>query len=206
MALKLIGAGFGRTGTMSMKTALEMLGLGPCHHMKEIFAHPEQREMWRSMANGGPRDWDKVFENYNSSVDWPSAYYWRELAEFYPDAKVLLTVRSSESWYDSISKTIFKVLQEEDEPNGIGSVLIGDNTFGGNLTDRDHAISVYEQNTADVKSAISADRLLVYSAGDGWEPLCEFLDCPVPSEPYPRSNSTDEFNKAIDARREAENA
>ena len=99
MTLSVIGAGFGRTGTESMKRALEILGLGPCHHMKEVIADPEQTRLWRSIARGSEANWDEGFAGYNASVDWPSSYFWRELSAHYPDAQILLTVRSSESWY-----------------------------------------------------------------------------------------------------------
>ena len=110
MALSVIGAGFGRTGTESMKLALEALGLGPCHHMKEGLPNPEQISLWRAVARGEPADWDQIFEGYRSAVDWPAAHYWRELAAHYPDAKVVLTVRSPESWYASMENTILKVI------------------------------------------------------------------------------------------------
>lgn len=193
MALKVIGAGFGRTGTASMKQALEMLDFGPCHHMKEVLSSPEQKELWRSVASGGKPDWDVLLDGYHSTVDWPAAYFWRELSETYPDAKILLTTRSSESWYASMVKTIFKVIKESTDPASVGVKLIGERVFGGNLDDRDHAIAVYEKSIADVQSAFSDDRLLTYNIGDGWEPLCEFFGKPVPDVAYPCSNSTEEF-------------
>lgn len=204
MPLSIIGAGFGRTGTSSMKQALELLGVGPCHHMSEVLSLDDQRTKWKAIANGTKPDWDDVFANYNASVDWPSSHYWRDLAEHFPNAKILLTVRSSESWYTSMTNTIFKVLKEENEPDGVGTRIITEATFGGILDDKDHAIAIFEKNTSDVKAAISKDRLLVYSVGDGWEPLCQFLNLPVPSEPFPRSNSSEEFNQSIQARREQE--
>ncbi len=197
MTLKVIGAGFGRTGTESMKQAFEILGFGPCHHMKEVLANPQQKDLWRSVASGKTPEWDVLFAGYNSAVDWPAAYFWRELSEYYPDAKILLTIRSSESWYASMVKTIFKVLQESDDPASVGVKLIGERVFGGNLDNRDHAIAVYEQNIAEVRSAFSKDRLLEYNLGDGWQPLCRFFGKPVPDVAYPRSNSTQEFTQAM---------
>ncbi len=199
MALSVIGAGFGRTGTESMKLALEQLGLGPCHHMKEVLANPEQLSLWRAIARGENADWEAAFANYRSSIDWPSAFFWRELSEVYPEAKIILTVRSSESWHKSMSNTIFKVLDASTDPDSIGLTLLKQRVFGGNYHDPDHAIAVYEKNNAEVKAAFDEDRLLIYQLGDGWEPLCRFLNKPVPDVPFPRSNSTAEFTAMMEA-------
>ena len=197
MTLSVIGAGFGRTGTESMKRAIEILGLGPCHHMKEVIADPEQTRLWRSIAEDNQANWDEAFAGYNAAVDWPSSYFWRELSTYYPDAKIILTVRSPESWYASMRKTIFKSLEETTDRASVGVKLIAERVFGGRLDDRDHAISIYEQNIADVQSAFSSERLLTYTIGDGWESLCRFLGKPVPGAPFPRTNSTEQFNKYI---------
>jgi len=197
MGLKVIGTGFGRTGTDSMKTALEQLGLGPCHHMKELLADPEHREHWRGIAAGNTPDWDETFRNYVSAVDWPSAFYWRELTAHFPDAKVLLTLRSPESWYESFSRTILPVLEASTTPESVGYKVILQGVFGGRASDRDHAIAVFERNTAEVKAAIPPERLLVYHVGDGWEPLCRFLGKPVPETPYPHRNSGEDFHAMV---------
>jgi hypothetical protein len=202
-ALSVIGAGFGRTGTESMKTALEILGLGPCHHMKELMVNPAQLAIWRSIARGDNPDWTEAFADYRSAVDWPSAFFWRELSGFYPGAKILLTVRDAESWYASMEKTIFKMLKGSTDPDSVGTKLIAERVFGGRLDDRTHAVAVYEKNTADVKVAFDEGRLLTYNLGDGWEKLCRFLDKPVPDTPFPRSNSAEEFNAMI-SKNEAE--
>ncbi len=194
MALSVIGAGFGRTGTASMKLALEALGLGPCHHMKEVLARPEQIALWRRAARGRLPDWDEAFAGYHCAVDWPSAFFWRELSAYYADAKILLTVRDAESWYASMANTIFRTLETSTESASIGLKLIGERVFAGRWDDRDHAIAVYEKNTAEVQAAFGPERLLTYNLGDGWEPLCRFLGKPVPDTPYPRSNSAEEFS------------
>jgi Sulfotransferase domain len=193
MALAVIGAGFGRTGTESMKLALEALGLGPCHHMKEVLSNPRQTDLWRAAARGDLPDWDEAFAGYRSAVDWPSAYFWRELSAYYPDAKILLTVRSADSWYESMDRTILKVLRTSTDPASISKRLIAEKVFGGRLDDRAHAIAIYHANIAAVQAAFPADRLLTYNLGDGWEPLCRFLGKPVPHMPFPQSNSTAEF-------------
>jgi len=200
MPLKIIGAGFGRTGTLSMKTALNMLGVGPCHHMMEVFGKPEHIALWQDAADDKPVDWEAVFEGYNSAVDWPVCYFWRELAALYPDAKIILTLRDPDKWYDSAIATIFKGMMhmpaEMKDPHGLMvRKLILENTFGGDLSDRTHAISVFEKHNQTVIDSLPAERLLVFEASQGWGPLCEFLEVPIPDESYPNSNSTEDFQK-----------
>lgn len=200
MGLSIIGAGFGRTGTDSLKKALDILGSGPCCHMFEILPDPDRVKTWRGIAHGDKPNWDQVFSDFNSTVDWPSAYYWRELSAHFPDAKVILSVRDAESWWESMDKTIFKGLRKAgDHPGSIGLKLIVEGVFGGEINDRHHAISVYEQNTKDVQAAFGQDRLLTYQLGSGWTPLCNFLGCPIPDTPYPHGNTTAGFDSRVDA-------
>ena len=201
MALSVIGAGFGRTGTESMKLALEHLGLGPCHHMKEVIADPAKVRLWRAIARGEPPDWEAVFAGYRSAVDWPSAFFWREIAERYPRAKIILTLRSAESWYASMEKTILEHIGPGNDPDSVGVKLIGERVFGGRL-DRAHVVAAFEKNTADVQAAFGADRLLTYHVGDGWEPLCRFLGKPVPEVEYPRTNKAEDFHQSVAALQE----
>ncbi len=200
MGLSVIGAGFGRTGTESMKMALEILGFGPCHHMKVALAIPEQEKIWRAAAQGNPPDWDEAYEGYGSGVDWPTAYYWRELSAHYPDAKILLTIRDAESWYASIAKTILQVVNNLTDPNSIGLKMISEGVFENRLHDQDHTIALYEKHNEAVRAAFPPERLLVFNLGAGWEPLCEFLEVPVPDEPYPMSNTGEEFHEFFDKR------
>ena len=193
MGLKIIGAGFGRTGTESMKLALEILGYAPCHHMIEVLRNPEQEQYWRKAAINKTYDWDHAFENYQAAVDWPSAFYWRELSEYYPEAKILLTVRPADEWYESYSKTILEATKDSKDPEVLGRSLIADQVFQGKPDDRDFAIGVYEENIREVQATISEDRLLTYHVGSGWQPLCEFLGKDIPNQDYPRTNSTQEF-------------
>jgi hypothetical protein len=208
MGLSVIGAGFGRTGTESMKTALEMLGIGPCLHMKVILADPAQEAYWRTILEddqqGKSPDWDEAYQDWQSGVDWPTAYYWRELSDYYPDAKVLLTVRDAESWYESIAKTILKILEKLTDPDSIGLKMISEGVFHGRLDDREYAIDLYEKHNAAVREAIAPDRLLEYNLGDGWDPLCSFLGKPIPAEPYPQSNDGEEFHTFFDKRLESD--
>jgi len=198
MGLSVIGAGFGRTGTESMKQALETLGYGPCYHMHEVLPHQDRVDTWRAAAGDILPDWDITFAGYRSTVDWPGARYWRELSVHFPDAKILLTTRSPESWYESMQNTILKVIRESTDPLSIATGFLARGVFGGNIDDRDHVIGVYERNIADVQAAFGNDRLLTYHLGDGWDPLCRFLDCPVPDTPYPHSNRPGEFHSSLD--------
>ena len=194
MTLAVIGAGFGRTGTLSMKAALEILGFGPCHHMMTVIDDPEQKRIWRAAAaTGGQPDWNEAYAGFRSAVDWPTAYYWRELSEYFPDAKMLLTIRSPESWYASMTKTVANALGASNDPASLGVKLIGQGTFGGRFEDRAHAIAVYERHNAGVRAAFPPERLLVFQIGDGWEPLCRFLGVPIPDVSFPQTNSTEEF-------------
>ncbi|OHV86505.1 sulfotransferase family protein [Mesorhizobium sp. ORS 3428] len=197
MTIRVIGAGFGRTGTDSMREALTILGFGPCHHMSEVMAHEEQKRLWRALAKGDAPDWDRLFAGYKSCVDWPSVHYWRELIEVYPQARVILTWRSPESWWESFAKTILPAVSDSQDQESLGVALITKQVFGGRPQDRDHAIAVYEANVEAVLKTVPAERLLVHKLGDGWEPLCAHLGVPVPDEPYPNRNTTKEFRTAL---------
>ncbi len=197
MSLEVIGTGFGRTGTDSMREALVMLGFGPCHHMSEVMAHEEQKRLWRALAKGAAPDWDRLFAGYKSCVDWPSAHYWRELIETYRQARVILTWRSPESWWESFQKTILAGISASLDQESLGISLVAKQVFGGRPHDRAHAIAVYEANVEAVMNTVPAERLLVHKLGDGWAPLCAHLGVPVPDEPYPARNTTQEFRTAL---------
>ena len=201
MTLSVIGAGFGRTGTESMKLALEHLGLGRCHHMHEVIDDLSLRQKWRDIVAGAPPDWDDIFKGFGCAVDWPSAYYWRELAEHFPSAKILLSIRDAESWFKSFSNTILQVIENDESVTGIGPRLVGDKVFGGRPGDKEHAIRIYNRNTEEVQAAFDEERLLIYHLGEGWEPLCSFLGLPMPDIPYPRTNSAQEFHDKMHGHR-----
>lgn len=200
MSLKIIGAGFGRTGTKSMKLALEQLGFGPCYHMFEVFQKPEGIPLWHKAAFGHDIEWDDLLGDYQSGVDWPLSHFWQPLSERYPDAKVLLTVRPADQWYTSMTNTIFSQLvgtEPEDEARPqwkemVDKIVLED-TFDNRSEDRAHCEAVFDRHTALVKGTIPADRLIVYEVGSGWEPLCEGLGVPVPDGPFPKTNTTAEF-------------
>lgn len=197
MALKVIGTGFGRTGTDSMRAALTILGFGPCHHMYEVITNPEQKTRWRAMVAGGETDWDGLFDGYASCMDWPSAAYWRALIDIYPEAKVILTWRSAESWWESFSGTIMKSIASNPDPEAVTKVLIERQVFNGRMTERDHAIALYRANIEAVLAEVPPGRLLVHRLGDGWEPLCAHLGVAVPQVPYPHGNSVEEFHTKL---------
>lgn len=203
MALKVIGSGLGRTGTLSMKLALEQLGFGPCHHMVEVFMHPESVPLWVE-AGKGRGDWDAIFAGYQSMVDYPGCKFWRELMDYYPDAKVLHTVRDADKWFDSTQATIFAPGSPGVAPPPhlaeFFHMVMGH--FGEKLHDRAYMTDHFRKHTEEVIAGVPADRLLVYNVGDGWDPLCKFLGVPVPATDYPRENSTADFKKNL-SRREA---
>ncbi|WP_170327782.1 sulfotransferase family protein [Ruegeria arenilitoris] len=210
MGLEVIGAGFGRTGTNSLKIALERLGFGPCHHMFEVRDNPEQLPAWEAAARGEASDWDTMFRGYRAQVDWPGAAYWQQLAAHYPDAKVILSVRNPDAWFDSVQATIGPFMTtmrgKHDQPhlNAIAemcSKFIVQDIFGGQLNDRDHATRVFETHIDTVRKTIPAGRLLIYETGSGWDPLCTFLGVDTPDESYPLTNSTKEFQKKINDRK-----
>ncbi|HEX5500217.1 MAG TPA: sulfotransferase [Thermomicrobiales bacterium] len=219
MPLEVIGAGFGRTGTNSLKHALERLGYERCGHMIDVIEHPERFALWhealRRTQAGEPVDWGAVFAGYKATVDWPSVYFWRELAAAYPEAKVILSVRDPERWYDSVRETIWPASSVEgdreagfDMPPEFADLrrrvvdllepIIWQGTFGGRFRDRAAAIDVFRRHNAAVQATIPPGRLLVFEANQGWEPLCRVLDVPAPDEPYPHVNDRDAFK----ARRE----
>ncbi len=201
MSLRIVGAGLGRTGTHSLKLALEQLLDAPCYHMVEVFSHPEHIKEWRAAIDGQPVDWDALMDGYAASVDWPAGAFWRELAEANPDAIVLLSSRSSAAaWWKSASETIFQVGRAVgDDPAfaefaGFPEALF-EKTFTPNWTDEHEAKRAYEAHNAAVRAEVPAERLVDWRPGDGWEPICAALGVAVPAEPFPHVNTTDEFRK-----------
>ena len=201
MALAVIGAGLGRTATFSLKFALEHLGFGPCYHMSEVFAGARRNvPLWLDAIDGRP-DWDAIFEGYHSTTDYPACTFWRELAEHYPRAKVVLTVRDPDSWFDSVSETIFSEgMQGSLAGSPTGDMMQGVifDAFGDRVRDRAFMTEWFVRRNQSVIDALPPERLLVFSPKDGWGPLCAFLNVPVPAEPFPRVNSRDELSAQSD--------
>ncbi len=220
--MKVIGAGMPRTGTLTQKMALEMLGLGPCYHMVNVLADLEQAALWERALDGEPK-WEETFNGFQSTVDWPGGYFYRELAEFYPDAKVLLSVRDPRTWEQSMRQTVWAVRHGESLIRLLSSAQAHVNpdwnaflhmidgllwrdagTFAGSAAETGELIEVMLRHNEEVQRAIPPDRLLVWDVAEGWEPLCEFLELPVPDVPLPHINDRTEFlNRIVDGSMEA---
>jgi len=213
MALQVIGAGMGRTGTSSLKAALEILGYNKCYHMVELIQDPSRLQYWMEAEKTGQTDWDKLFEGYTAAVDFPPCNYYIQLMEKYPEAKVILTVRDPQKWYVSAYNTIYQqpegfnkfklqvIATFVPKVRGMFAVLtyakaaIWDGRFKGKFEDRQFATQLFQDWNEEVKKNVPADKLLVFDAKEGWEPLCRFLNVPIPEIPYPRINDTQEFNQ-----------
>ena len=198
MSLRVVGAGLGRTGTHSLKLALEQLLGAPCYHMIEVFEHPEHIAWWQQAADGDMPDWDVVFEGYDAAVDWPVASFWREISEAYPDALILLSERDPDSWWKSANDTIFNFVKEpppEDGDNAWFDMVSAmmRNRFTAELSDESAAKAAYVRHNDDVRRTAPKDRFLEYRTGDGWGPICDALGVAVPDAPFPHVNTTEEF-------------
>ncbi len=200
MELKVVGAGVGRTGTHSLKLALEQLLGAPCHHMLEILGDPSQALAWIDAIDGRSVEWAVMLQRYRAIVDWPGASFWRELSQANPEALVLLSVRDPESWYRSASDTIFlsfdRVPPELSPWMVAVRKLMGDR-FSDQFENPTAMMDAYVRHNDAVRKDIPTDRLLEWNLGDGWAPICERLGLPVPSEPFPVTNSTDEFRQMV---------
>ena len=212
MNLEVVGAGFGRTGTKSMKAALEGLGFGPSYHMSELFRHPNHAEQWRAAMRGEPVDWERVLGGYRATVDWPGCTFYEELLEMNPNAKVILTVRDPQRWYESTRDTIYRTTSGASYPVAFRlaglvspragrlirarrfvSELVWEGEFDGRFGDRGHAIGTYERHNEEVKRRVPPGRLLVYEVKQGWGPLCDFLGVEVPDKPFPHLNDGEAY-------------
>jgi hypothetical protein len=198
--LKVVGAGVGRTGTHSLKIALEQLLGGPCHHMVEVFAHPEEVPVWTDAIDGKPIDWDALMKGYTAQVDWPGASFWPELSKANPDALVLLSTRDPDLWFTSCSNTIFGGLKMMADGGDawMGAMLrLFKERFSDRVQDRDAMVAAYKRHNDAVRAAIPKERLLEWTPSDGWEPICERLNLPVPAGPFPVTNTTAEFREMM---------
>jgi Sulfotransferase domain len=209
MSLEVIGAGLGRTGTLSLKAALEEIGFSRCYHMTEVFANKGHAQIWDAAARGEPVDWEALFRGYQATVDWPGCNFYREFLRLYPEAKVILTVRDPERWYESAHQTIYYARIAY--PGWIAPLvpriknflrmldrLIWDGTFDGRFEDKPHAVEVFNRHNEEVRRSVPPDRLLVYEVKEGWGPLCSFLGVPVPEgKPFPHLNDAEQFRSGI---------
>jgi hypothetical protein len=211
--MRVIGAGFGRTGTLSLRAALERLGIAPCYHAFEFIAHPEHAPLWDRAARGQAVDWTRELALYEATVDWPGCAFYRDLMEAFPAAPVILSVRDPDRWYESAASTIYPLSREAPAligaPDGPPPEMAGvadamwrivfGGTFAGRFEDREYAIEVFNRHNEEVRATVPADRLLVHEVGQGWGPLCNFLGTPVPDEPFPRINDRGIFRDLIEA-------
>ncbi|WP_051298478.1 sulfotransferase family protein [Arthrobacter castelli] len=209
--LKVIGAGLPRTGTSSLKAALERLGFDPCYHMFELMQNPQHIERWKSVMTGDSPDWDRVFAGYRAAVDFPASIYWQELSRAYPDAKIILTVRDPKRWHASV-RNAFPDPSEMDldripEPlQGFSDLMplmsraaqerLGLALPHGNSMTDEEAVQAFNAHTDRVRATAPSDRLLMFSARDGWGPLCDFLGVEAPvDEPFPHLNDTETMQR-----------
>lgn len=216
MALKVIGAGFGRTGTRSLQLALENIGFGKCYHMVSLFQNPHDVKYWQDAYDGKKVDWDTLFKGYESAVDFPPSLYYKELAEYYPDSKVILTIRDPEKWYKSALSTIFsfdpgvpfkmklllKIPFSSKARNMVKIIKLNDKSiwqrhFEGKFEDGDYAIKRFNTHIEEVKQTIPKERLLIFKPQDGYKPLCDFLNVDVPAEPFPNTNKGQDFHSWV---------
>jgi len=209
MPLVIVGAGLGRTGTLSLKAALEELGFVKCYHMAEVLANPTHAAFWESAAQGESVDWETVFQGYQATVDWPACNFYEQLLERYPEAKVILTLRDPERWYESARQTIYHVrdafprwtrplIRRVRVFRRMLDRLIWDGMFHGRFEDKAYAIEVFNRHNEQVRRVVPPDRLLVYEIKDGWGPLCSFLGVPIPEgKPFPHLNDAGEFRSRI---------
>lgn len=210
MTLKVIGAGFGRTGTMSTQKALEQLGFAPCYHMTEVVKNVDHVDVWEAAERGEPVDWHTFFAEYEAGVDIPVAFHYEALMDAFPDAKLILTTRDSQRWYDSFRNSIYE-LHHATPPRwftwinpsfkrfiGWTQGLMWDRTFDGKfISEPDYAMRVFEAHNERVKAAVPADRLLIFSVKEGWEPLCTFLNVPIPDTPFPHANDRKQMQRMV---------
>ena len=213
--MKVIGAGAPRTATLSQKVALEMLGFGPCYHMVNVLADLSLVALWSKALDGSP-DWEQTLGGFQSTVDWPGGFFYRELMEAYPDAKVMLSVRDPEAWERSMRATVWDVWHGASLMAHLSDarklidpawrdyaalmerlLFKAPGTFAGRPQEPQSLIDAFNAHTEAVRNTVPADRLLVWQASDGWEPLCEFLEVDVPDVPFPRLNDSGTFTDRV---------
>jgi Sulfotransferase domain len=197
--LQVIGAGFGRTGTMSLKDALQELGFDPCYHMIETFERPDKCALWLQAEQGDQVDWRKLLAGYRATVDWPGCRFYRQLMGVFPEAKVILTTRDPDSWYDSVNATIHtRPAAQEPRPQDdlrtqMVRAVVWDGSLEGKYDDRAAAIGIFYRHIEDVRQYVPTDRLLVFDVREGWQPLCDFLGVDAPRTPFPHLNEAKVF-------------
>lgn len=202
MPLKIIGAGFGRTGTLSMVRALEEPKFFPCHHMVETRKNPSELPYWRPTLDGSIVDWRKLFNGYQARIDWPGAAYWKKLSTAFPASKVILTIRDPEQWYESFLATIHISMgrgrwdYNDGHQRAVSKLayeILCVGIFENRTTDKDFMISRFLKHRDEVVNSIEPRRLLEFDISEGWSPLCGFLEVETPDTDFPRGKSTQDF-------------
>jgi Sulfotransferase domain len=198
MTLQVVGAGLGRTGTVSLKAALERLLGAPCYHMVEVFGHPDHVPVWHGAVRGEPTDWEALLGGYRAAVDWPAAAFWSELGDAYPGAIVLLSVRDdARTWWRSADRTVFEAMRRPPRPGMEAWYEMVTDLWRTRMAEgwdeAEVAMAAYERHNDAVRATVPADRLVEWRPGDGWEPLCTALGLDVPDEPFPHENTTADF-------------
>jgi Sulfotransferase domain len=202
MTLRVVGAGLGRTGTHSLKLALEQLLGAPCYHMLEVFGRPQDVPLWQRAVDGDAVPWDDIFGGYSAAVDWPASAFWKPMSEAYPDAVILLSTRSSsDAWYKSANDTIFEAMRHGGPGDDAWSRMVTGmlHRFTPDLSDAAATKAAYERHNADVRATAAPERLVDWQPGDGWQPICDALDVPVPDTPFPHVNTTADFRAMMEA-------
>jgi hypothetical protein len=213
MSIQIIGAGFGRTGTASLKLALERLGYSKCYHMSELIQNPEQVKYWKALQDRNEPDWNDLFKGYKATVDFPGCMYYKQLMVKYPEAKVILTLRDADKWWQSAHDTIYRAtdntgmrvvfnfiglfvpkLRKMGRVFDFARTTIWEQMFEGKFLNKEFAKATFNKFNQDVITAVPKDKLLIFEVKQGWEPLCTFLNVPVPNEAFPKVNDTEEFN------------
>jgi hypothetical protein len=203
VALRVVGAGLGRTGTNSLKLALEQLLGAPCYHMIEVFGRPDDIPVWHRAAEGDMPDWRAFPSGYSATVDWPAASFWSELAAANPDAIVLLSIRDADEWWRSAHATIFEVMRRPIPPDPVASAQLAmidavlRTRFTAEWDDEEAAKRAYVAHNERVRDAVPRDRLVEWRPGDGWKPICDALDVAVPDDPFPHVNTTADFRAML---------
>lgn len=215
--IKVIGAGFPRTGTTTLKNSLETLGFGKCYHMKELLVHPERLKYWKELDEKGNTDWDALFDNYHSCVDVPGYPYYKILMQQYPEAKVILTHRPFDQWYTSAANTIkqagpqtileklamlIKLPFDARLRRAVKAIqfferIFWKDQFNGKFDDKESAKQIYQKHINDVKEYVPKEKLLVYNVADGWAPLCAFLNVTIPLQDFPHLNKKEQFKEML---------
>jgi len=210
MALKVIGTGLPRTGTASLKGALQLLGYQQTYHMDNLLNNPSQVHYWVELFDTGSTDYDALFEGFAASTDFPGFFAYKALLKQYPDSKFILTTRDPDIWYESIKNTVYQAVTaffQKDTPTdsmrrveGVFQLLdryLFGQFFKGTFLDKEKTLSLVNAYLDEINAIIPADKMLIYEISEGWQPLCDFLELRVPEIEFPYKNKREDFNTMI---------